>query len=125
MQETSIIDITKAIDRVCAVVDDEDKLELILKEYKAKYKLLREEFIEYFPITRQDTDNVFYFFLLTQFHKIVKLALKNKTSLLPFHEVLTIYVRQFARALEKFDETRGFSFWSYANWYQYAANSEI
>ena len=40
-------------------------IELILKEYKAKYKLSREEFIECFPITRQDTDNVFYFFLLT------------------------------------------------------------
>lgn len=81
--------------------------------------------MDYFPLTRQDTDNVFYFFLLTHFHQIVKLALMNKTSLLPFHEVLTIYVRQFANALEKFDETRGFSLWSYANWYQYAANSEI
>ena len=87
--------------------------------------LSKKDFIDYFPFTRQDTKNALYFFLLTQFHKIVKLALKNKTSLLPFHEVLTIYMRQFAHALEKFDETRGFSFWSYANWYQHAANSEI
>ena len=125
MQETSIIDITKAIDRVCGVVDDEDKLELILNEYKSTYNLSKKDFIDYFPLTRQDTDNALYFFLLTHFHKIVKLALMNKTSLLPFHEVLTIYVRQFAHALEKFDETRGFSYWTYAKWYEYAANSEI
>ena len=84
MQETSIIDITKAIDRVCGVVDDEDKLELILNEYKSTYNLSKKDFIDYFPLTRQDTDNALYFFLLTHFHKIVKLALMNKTySLIP------------------------------------------
>lgn len=64
MQETSIIDITKAIDRVCAVVDDEDKLELILNEYKSTYNLSKKDFIDYFPFTRQDTKTLYISFCL-------------------------------------------------------------
>jgi len=97
--------------------NDRKALELYLKEIKKLEPLTPEQEVKYAKNAREGDDDAFQKLVTHNLRFVVAMAKKFQGQGVPFEDLINEGNLGLIKAVNKFDETRGFKFISYAVWW--------